>query len=94
MTNRERAMNLLHYKPGVISIPAEHDYLMKDREAFETLYRPGCSITPKRSRKYLCKDRLEPKIRACMGFRLCSQNETEVLTCQKKLYIFRRLLKA
>ena len=26
--------------PGVVSIPAEDDYLLKDREAFETLYRP------------------------------------------------------
>ena len=26
-------------KPGVVSIPSEDDYLLKDREAFETLYR-------------------------------------------------------
>lgn len=27
-------------KPGVASIPSEDDYLLKDREAFETLYKP------------------------------------------------------
>ncbi|MBP1588052.1 MAG: hypothetical protein ILO53_06610 [Clostridia bacterium] len=27
-------------KPGVASIPSEDDYLLKDRESFETLYRP------------------------------------------------------
>lgn len=27
-------------KPGVTSIPSEDDYLCKDRESFETLYRP------------------------------------------------------
>lgn len=26
--------------PGVVSIPSEYDYLLKDREAFETLYKP------------------------------------------------------
>ncbi len=30
--------------PGVISIPAEYDYLMKDREAFETLFRPKMAV--------------------------------------------------
>jgi len=35
-------------KPGVVSIPAEHDYLMKDREAFETLYRPKMQFSPER----------------------------------------------
>lgn len=27
-------------KPGIASIPSEDDYLLKNREAFETLYRP------------------------------------------------------
>ena len=27
-------------KPGLVSIPSEHDYLLKDREAFETLFKP------------------------------------------------------
>lgn len=27
-------------KPGISSIPAEDDYLLKDREAFETLFKP------------------------------------------------------
>lgn len=27
-------------KPGIVSIPSEDDYLLKDREAFETLFRP------------------------------------------------------
>ena len=34
--------------PGVVSIPAEDDYLLKDREAFETLYRPKMQFTPDR----------------------------------------------
>ncbi len=36
------------YKPGVSSIPSEDDYLLKDREAFETLYRPKMQYSPKR----------------------------------------------
>ena len=35
-------------KPGVTSIPSEDDYLLKDREAFETLYRPKMQFTPDR----------------------------------------------
>lgn len=35
-------------RPGVVSIPAEDDYLLKDREAFETLYRPKMQYTPER----------------------------------------------
>ncbi|MBR5123680.1 MAG: hypothetical protein IKU90_00990 [Clostridia bacterium] len=35
-------------KPGITSIPAEDDYLLKDREAFETLYRPKMQFTPER----------------------------------------------
>ena len=35
-------------KPGITSIPAEDDYLLKDREAFETLYRPKMQYTPER----------------------------------------------
>ncbi len=27
-------------KPGMVSIPSEDDYLLKDREAFETLFKP------------------------------------------------------
>lgn len=34
--------------PGVVSIPAEDDYLLKDREAFETLYRPKMQFSPHR----------------------------------------------
>ena len=34
--------------PGVTSIPAEDDYQLKDREAFETLYRPKMQFTPER----------------------------------------------
>lgn len=30
--------------PGVISIPAEYDYLLKDREAFETLFKPKMAL--------------------------------------------------
>ncbi len=35
-------------KPGITSIPSEDDYLLKDREAFETLYRPKLQYTPDR----------------------------------------------
>lgn len=35
-------------KPGVVSIPSEDDYLLKDREAFETLYKPKMQFTPDR----------------------------------------------
>ena len=35
-------------KPGVVSIPAEDDYLLKDREAFETLYREKMQFDPAR----------------------------------------------
>ena len=36
------------HKPGVTSIPSEDDYLLKDREAFETLYRPKMQYFPER----------------------------------------------
>ena len=35
-------------KPGVSSIPAEDDYLLKDREAFEKYYRPRMQFYPER----------------------------------------------
>ena len=35
-------------KPGVASIPSEDDYLLKNREAFETLYKPKMQFSPKR----------------------------------------------
>ena len=35
-------------KPGITSIPSEDDYTLKDREAFETLYRPKMQFTPDR----------------------------------------------
>lgn len=35
-------------KPGAASIPSEDDYLLKDREAFETLYKPKMQFTPDR----------------------------------------------
>ena len=35
-------------RPGVTSIPSEDDYLLKDREAFETLYRPKMQFCPQR----------------------------------------------
>ena len=35
-------------KPGANSIPSEDDYLLKDREAFETLYRPKMQFSPDR----------------------------------------------
>ena len=36
------------HKPGVTSIPSEDDYLLKDREAFETLFRPKMQFSPDR----------------------------------------------
>ena len=35
-------------KPGIVSIPSEDDYTLKDREAFETLYKPKMQYTPER----------------------------------------------
>lgn len=35
-------------KPGITSIPSEDDYLLKDREAFETLYKPKMRYVPER----------------------------------------------
>ncbi len=35
-------------KPGIVSIPSEDDYLLKDREAFETLYKPKMQFAPER----------------------------------------------
>ena len=35
-------------KPGIVSIPSEDDYLLKDREAFETLYKEKMQFTPDR----------------------------------------------
>ncbi len=35
-------------KPGIVSIPSEDDYLLKDREAFETLFKPKMQFTPDR----------------------------------------------
>jgi uroporphyrinogen decarboxylase len=36
------------FKPGVVSIPSEDDYLLKDREAFETLFKPRMQFVPER----------------------------------------------
>ena len=36
------------YKPGISSIPSEDDYLLKDREAFETLYKPKMQFSHER----------------------------------------------
>jgi len=35
-------------KPGTVSIPSEDDYLLKDREAFETLFKPKMQFSPDR----------------------------------------------
>ena len=35
-------------RPGVVSIPAEDDYLLKDRAAFEELYKPKMQFDPSR----------------------------------------------
>ena len=36
------------YKPGITSIPSEDDYLLKDRETFETLFKPKMQYFPER----------------------------------------------
>lgn len=35
-------------KPGITSIPSEDDYTLKDRESFETLYKPKMQYSPHR----------------------------------------------
>ena len=35
-------------KPGIVSIPSEDDYLLKDRKAFEELYLPKMQFSPDR----------------------------------------------
>ena len=35
-------------KPGIVSIPSEDDYLLKDREAFETLFKPKMQFSTAR----------------------------------------------
>lgn len=35
-------------KPGITSIPSEDDYTLKDREAFEALYKPKMLYSPER----------------------------------------------
>ena len=35
-------------KPGKVSIPSEDDYLLKDRRAFEELYKPKMQYSPER----------------------------------------------
>ena len=35
-------------KPGIVSIPSEDDYLLKDREAFDTLFKPKMQFSEDR----------------------------------------------
>ena len=35
-------------KPGIVSIPSEDDYLLKDRDAFEMLFKPKIQFSPER----------------------------------------------
>ena len=49
MLTRNGVINRI--KPGVASIPSEDDYLLKDREAFETLFKPKMQFSPERIRK-------------------------------------------
>ena len=46
--SRDNAGLIVKTKPGVVSIPMEDDYLLKDRETFETLYRPKMQFFPER----------------------------------------------
>ena len=43
-------------KPGIVSIPSEDDYTLKDREAFETLYKPKMQFSPDRVNYDFYKD--------------------------------------
>lgn len=43
-------------KPGISSIPSEDDYLLKDREAFETLYKPKMQFCFDRVREEFFRD--------------------------------------
>lgn len=49
-TQRVRNANgvIERVKPGITSIPSEDDYTLKDREAFETLYKPRMQFSPER----------------------------------------------
>ncbi len=48
----KRVLNCLgvieRIKPGITSIPSEDDYTLKDREAFEKLYKPKMQFSPDR----------------------------------------------
>ena len=43
-----REGTVVRVKPGIVSIPAEDDYLLKDRESFETLFKPRMQFSPDR----------------------------------------------
>ena len=44
-------------KPGIVSIPSEDDYLLKDREAFETLFKPKMQFSQERINAETLKQR-------------------------------------
>ena len=48
-------------KPGVISIPSEDDYLLKDREAFNELFKPKMQFFPERVDMNKLKNFLESR---------------------------------
>jgi len=48
-------------KPGIVSIPSEDDYLLKDREAFETLFKPKMQFSPERINKEYIKSVYDEK---------------------------------
>ena len=80
--------------PGVTSIPAEDDYLLKDREAFETLYRPRMQFTPDRVPMDFFKtfnEQVYDKIDAPLGLHLGSvmgeiRNITSVIGMSYLMY--------
>jgi uroporphyrinogen decarboxylase len=51
-------------KPGVVSIPSEDDYLLKDREAFETLFKPKMQFSVNRVDKTAVINRFN-ELHAC-----------------------------
>ena len=48
-------------KPGIVSIPSEDNYLLKDREAYETLFKPKMQFSAERVNAEAIKKRFEEK---------------------------------
>ena len=73
------------------SIPAEDDYLLKDREAFETLYRPKMQYFPERVNRAFFETFTEDKFDIPVGLALGSvlgdiRNMTSVIGMSYLMY--------